>query len=320
MPHYDHDLSSTYFELTGMYARSLENFSMTPHRHSSIEMMYVENGHCTVSFYNQAGNKTITVTLVEYTFVIINEDVWHDLAVPEGCSCTIKNVELQSVSQPKLQLQKLQPLGQAIDLSIYLRTMLANHQPYIVLTDTIKLLGVLTEIIYLYTQYKWDLPEDKHMLMYLKTSELLLKISDCEANIGISNTSIAYIREAQQYITAHFRENDLTPERVAESIGVSRGYLMTLYKKHLNRTMLDVINSMRIELSCSILLNSEEYVTDIGYSCGFDTRQSFNMNFKRYVGMTPSEYRMRMMNVKAYSYLESAMVFAEDMTDALLEK
>ena len=49
----------------------------------------------------------------------------------------------------------------------------------------------------------------------------------------------------------------------------------------------------RVNEACYLLRNTDKTVLQTALDCGFDSLRSFNRNFKKLLGMTPSEYRMR---------------------------
>lgn len=49
----------------------------------------------------------------------------------------------------------------------------------------------------------------------------------------------------------------------------------------------------RVNEACYLLKNTDKTILQTALDCGFDSLRSFNRNFKKILGMTPSEYRMR---------------------------
>lgn len=294
---------SKVFEIEGLYSIEYKGYSMRPHRHEALEILYVENGRCEVNIHNPVNRSMISVPILPNNFIIVNAGVYHDLHVDDDVNCVLKTIELKALERPLLPVPHM-TLGQLLRHTLLFRTMLSEKRPYMVLCDTTRLIRVMTEIISLHTKYQWDLPGDKYVLMQLKISELLLKVNDCVPVSGTVNGSVVYIRRAQQVIRERLFEPDLTPEVVAQEIGITKNYLMTLFQKHLGHTVLHEIQSLRIEQACSKILNTSDPLIDIGFSCGFNTRQSFFSNFKKYTGLSPSQFRTQHMRTSIYSYAE----------------
>jgi len=289
------------FEIEGLYSIEYKGYSMRPHRHEALEILYVEKGQCEVNFHNPSINSVTTVRILPNNFIIINAGFYHDLHVDDDVSCTLKTIELKTAT-PSLLSVPYMTLKHIFQQAFLFRTMLLEKRAYFVLCDTIRFANVMTEIIYLHTKYKWHLPSDKYMLMQIKISELLLKMDDCVPISGASNCGVLYIRKAQQIIREKLFDPELTPDSVAKDIGITKNYLMSLYQKHMDHTILNEIQSLRIEQACSKILNTNEPLIDIGFSCGFNTRQSFFSNFKKYTGVSPSEFRSQHTHISTYSY------------------
>ena len=58
-------------------------------------------------------------------------------------------------------------------------------------------------------------------------------------------------------------------------------------------TILEYINRFRIEKSAILLTNTDESISDIAQSVGYDNLNYFDRLFKRYKNMPPKEYRQR---------------------------
>ena len=56
----------------------------------------------------------------------------------------------------------------------------------------------------------------------------------------------------------------------------------------------DMVNSRRVALASQLLQqNPQRTVLDIAFDCGFNSKSSFNSVFKRYTGVTPSQFRIQ---------------------------
>ncbi len=86
-------------------------------------------------------------------------------------------------------------------------------------------------------------------------------------------------------------ENLPTVEFFADKLNLSQGYLSDLLKKETGKTTKEHIQIQIIENAKYRLLNSNDTVSEIAYSLGFEYPQYFNRLFKQKTGMTPLEYR-----------------------------
>lgn len=93
-----------------------------------------------------------------------------------------------------------------------------------------------------------------------------------------------------KWIETHNTEQ-ITLERVSEVSGLSEKYLCRIFKEYTARTIMEYVNESRIERACGAMMTSS--VTEAAFSSGFNDLSYFCKTFKKYKGMTPSEYKHR---------------------------
>ena len=124
----------------------------------------------------------------------------------------------------------------------------------------------------------------------------LNKLADEE--FGVEETAVAdeneqanhFVLEAQEYIMEHYAE-DLPLSQVAEKIGISGGYLSTLFSQTLDCKFVDYLNLVRIERACTYLKQNYLKTYEIAYRVGFRDEKYFSKVFKKIKGVSPKEYR-----------------------------
>lgn len=134
----------------------------------------------------------------------------------------------------------------------------------------------------------------------MKLSELLILISRCStASKGVASPFVSQsakhkkVNEATYYIKNHFRE-PLSLQQVADQIYVSRGYLSNIFNEVTGMKLTEYINIQRINYAKELLSNSNESITDIANSCGFENITYFERIFRQATGATPLKYRQAM--------------------------
>lgn len=83
----------------------------------------------------------------------------------------------------------------------------------------------------------------------------------------------------------------LSVKECAKKLNLSVNYFGDLIKSETGRSAKDHINDYVIEKAKTLLLGSNESVSQIAYSLGFEYPQGLNKLFKAKVGISPSEYR-----------------------------
>ncbi|MBQ9765709.1 MAG: helix-turn-helix domain-containing protein [Lachnospiraceae bacterium] len=96
--------------------------------------------------------------------------------------------------------------------------------------------------------------------------------------------------ELLKYINANYGSR-LSLELLASHAHLSREYLCRYFKKQIGINISDYILEVRINKAMEMLRNTTHTITDIGIFCGYPSVSSFQRSFKKYTGITPSEYR-----------------------------
>ncbi|MDF2484073.1 MAG: hypothetical protein K0R46_241 [Herbinix sp.] len=105
------------------------------------------------------------------------------------------------------------------------------------------------------------------------------------------NTEIL-IKKAVQYINDNYNKK-ITLDDIAGYVGISKYYFSVLFKKEKDITFSSYLNSVRIEKAKQLLKNPQTTINDVVYEVGFNDAQYFSKTFKKYVGMTVTEYRSK---------------------------
>ena len=93
-----------------------------------------------------------------------------------------------------------------------------------------------------------------------------------------------------KYIDAHYG-NDLSLGEIADDLDYSPAYLSHLFKQESGQNFIDYLNTYRIEKAKQLLHDTDMQISEIAACTGFITRNTFNRVFKKYTGITPSEYK-----------------------------
>ncbi len=74
-------------------------------------------------------------------------------------------------------------------------------------------------------------------------------------------------------------------------MNMNSNYISQLFKKETGITFVHYITQKRIEDAKELLTSTKKPLTDIALEVGFNDTFHFIKTFKRYVGMTPGQYR-----------------------------
>lgn len=104
-----------------------------------------------------------------------------------------------------------------------------------------------------------------------------------------------YIMEAITYIGEHYKDTDISVKAIAESLGISEGHLSHLFKKETDYTVMAYITRCRMQAAMKLLSNCRYKVYEVAELVGYRDVAYFSNNFKKIVGVSPSEYQDRCM-------------------------
>ena len=118
-----------------------------------------------------------------------------------------------------------------------------------------------------------------------------LLLSTKEQTLSITNrVQINRLKNVLTYIRDNY-DNCVTLEELADVAGMSPRYFCRAFSQITGKTPIAYLNYYRIELAGERLLMTDENITDIGFSCGFNDASYFSKMFLREKGITPSQYR-----------------------------
>ena len=93
---------------------------------------------------------------------------------------------------------------------------------------------------------------------------------------------------------------------LAASAGIHPVHLSRQFKRYYGEPLWDFLRRRRVEIGAQRILSGCETLCEIAYSLGFSEHAHFTRTFRRFMGVTPSEFRLRQRNLRARSAPEGA--------------
>lgn len=97
------------------------------------------------------------------------------------------------------------------------------------------------------------------------------------------------VYEAIRYIENHYHEN-IDVQTVSNRLYISPSYFMHLFKQDLGVTFNTYLTEFRVEVAKEFLREPNCKVYEIAKKVGYSDTKHFNKIFKKYTGMTPSDF------------------------------
>ena len=98
------------------------------------------------------------------------------------------------------------------------------------------------------------------------------------------------LRAAIDYIDEHLGM-PVTLTEIAGAAAMSPKYFCRFFYRMTHHTPIEYLNMERIEHACYALSTTNDPITEIALSCGFNDLSYFIRTFKKYKGVTPGKYR-----------------------------
>ena len=106
-----------------------------------------------------------------------------------------------------------------------------------------------------------------------------------------------FINASHRYISENFSQ-PLTLQSVADHIHLNPNYLCELFSKKSGETFYEYLLKVRMLETKRLLLETDMNINKIAPSVGYSEIVSFNRAFKRFYGMSPSQYKQKYLSEK----------------------
>ncbi|MCD8118057.1 MAG: AraC family transcriptional regulator [Lachnospiraceae bacterium] len=132
---------------------------------------------------------------------------------------------------------------------------------------------------------------DQEANSFLATAVLCEVQNQLRTALHLHNEKETLLFEAiNDYISRHIGER-LHVKDVAEYFGYNEKYLTTLFREKTGTSLKAHIISQKMERAKFLLCNTSAAISEISYNLSYWDEQSFSSAFKRFTGMSPTEYR-----------------------------
>ncbi|ADL53512.1 response regulator [Clostridium cellulovorans] len=128
----------------------------------------------------------------------------------------------------------------------------------------------------------------KHVKTWLK--EISLKIMS-HIMKDRKDTCELLIEKAKDYIHRNYSDSELNINDLCNHLHISQTYFSLLFKKETKMTFINYLTSIRMDEAKQLLKTTDMKTFEVARKVGYSEPNYFSYSFKRYLGMSPSEYR-----------------------------
>ncbi|MBF4483746.1 MULTISPECIES: AraC family transcriptional regulator [unclassified Flavobacterium] len=129
--------------------------------------------------------------------------------------------------------------------------------------------------------------------------EILSLLSESEDRIYINNEAYSTahkdakkdrLSEVFQYVNENYKK-DIVLVEIAAIANMTPTSFCRMFRLKTKKSFVEYLNEIRVSKACKFLLETDLSMSEIAYECGYKTASNFNKLFKKFMGMTPSEFK-----------------------------
>jgi AraC-like DNA-binding protein len=264
---------------------SLPSFTTDFHFHNECQLVYIVSGSGT----RIIGDSVESYQEGDLAFVGPNvPHVWYSKVSPHEEEQMATSIALYI--NPETVTEYLKPFIDIQTLTLFFEQSARG----------INIVGEKKEVISTILQETLQQKEVSLLASFLKILELLMDSKDIiwlnEPSLlkTYSSKNQGRVSKLMHFLQENFR-TEITLEQAASVADLQLHSFCRFFKQLTHHTFSDFLNEIRIGFACKLLQQSDLPVTQVAYECGYSNISYFNRTFKKIHGITPREYRQRLM-------------------------
>ncbi len=118
----------------------------------------------------------------------------------------------------------------------------------------------------------------------------------CSKTNGSTTKEIsAAVKYVINYVNQNYSDSTLNIPLLANKTYLSCGYLSSIFKNEVNKSINEYITDIRMEKAVQLLFDRSYKVYEIASLVGYSSGQYFSQTFNKYYGVSPKEYRRSLL-------------------------
>lgn len=135
-----------------------------------------------------------------------------------------------------------------------------------------------------------------HRLSQAEDTQLLSSVGFDDRHARSNNRRIAKVFE---YLNEHYAD-PITLADMAAYAHMHEASFSRFVKRSTGKTFIDSLNEIRLGHATRLLIDTNQTIAEIAYSCGFNNISNFNRIFKRKKNCTPRAFRENFSETRVY--------------------
>lgn len=150
------------------------------------------------------------------------------------------------------------------------------------------------KVVSLFEKISVLLDEGKEELTFVYVTELLNLLCEITNQLPESEKKRmddeSLIEKILHYINKSYTDIE-NISQISEKFFITKQHLCRIFKNATNTSVIEYLNRVKIKKACSLLEESGKSILEISLLCGFNSSGYFCKVFKKYMNLTPAEYR-----------------------------
>lgn len=130
------------------------------------------------------------------------------------------------------------------------------------------------------------------LALKIHLSELLLVLAQAKDESRKIDAHTLRVERLRKYIDTHYYEM-IDADYIANLLGMSIRHINTIFKEHYDKTPIQYLTDVRMELSKKMLLETDKDIVSICFEVGFESLSTFYRSFKNHTHISPNQFRER---------------------------
>lgn len=157
---------------------------------------------------------------------------------------------------------------------------------------TVQTQALLNRMVHIFTENH----QDRSFMIDLAVRELIVRLLRHQTRDFIISHSMSQpdhngINAAVNYLHTHLSD-DIDLDELSKLACMSRTKFFSEFKQQLGSTPQEFLFQLRLKLAAN-LLKQQQSVTQVCFTAGYTNTSHFSRSFKRFYGMTPTQYKVR---------------------------
>lgn len=133
------------------------------------------------------------------------------------------------------------------------------------------------------------------ILLELSSTKNKKLLSANKASYNFTEKSNSRIASILNYVDKNY-QHKISIKDMADLVYMTKSSFCKYFKKEFKKSFTNYLNEFRIRKACLLLYETDKNLLDISMSCGYENMSFFHRQFKKYLKMTPNEYRKKIYN------------------------